>query len=38
VRFDRQPIDRTSEIRGGDDMHCRFGDLALRSPFASHSL
>ncbi|HEU4380634.1 MAG TPA: hypothetical protein VFR73_18840 [Hyphomicrobiaceae bacterium] len=32
VRFDRQPIDRTSEIRGADDVHCRIGDLALHSP------
>jgi hypothetical protein len=27
VHFDRQPIDRTGEIRGGNDVHWRLGDL-----------
>jgi hypothetical protein len=38
VRFDRQPVDRTSEIREGDDAHSRLADLALRSSYAGHSL
>src|SRR5258706_36585 len=37
VRFDRQPIDRTGEIRGGDDVHCRPRGLAFRSPYSGPS-
>jgi hypothetical protein len=38
VRFDRLPIDRTGKIGGGDDVHCRLGDMALRIPYVRQSL